>query len=137
MLIFLAAGLKYLHARGIIHRDLKPANILITGNLLLKIADFGFARKSNTIDLYTSLVGTPLYMAPEVYKSNYSSKCDIWSAGVIFYEMLTGTDFSYFSFFLFFYLSFLWFSLSVAVLLFPLLCLFRNIYLFTLFHCSF
>lgn len=88
----LAIGLKYLHERGIIHRDLKPHNLLLTersSNAELKIADFGFARF--VIDMMESFLGSPLYMAPEmIRRERYTSKSDLWSVGVIFYEMLTG-----------------------------------------------
>jgi serine/threonine protein kinase len=88
----LAVGLKYLHERGIIHRDLKPHNLLLTDRTAsaeLKIADFGFARFAT--DMMESFLGSPLYMAPEmIRRERYSSKSDLWSVGVIFYEMLTG-----------------------------------------------
>ena len=77
---------------GIIHRDIKPANILISDNVF-KLTDFGFAKKvhSHSETLMTSLVGTPLYMSPQILKRlNYTSKCDIWSLGLIFYEMIYG-----------------------------------------------
>lgn len=89
---FAAVGLKYLHERGIIHRDLKPHNLLLTDRAAsaeLKIADFGFARFS--IDMMESFLGSPLYMAPEmIRRERYSNKSDLWSVGVIFFEMLTG-----------------------------------------------
>lgn len=88
----LAVGLKYLHERGIIHRDLKPHNLLLTdrnSSAELKIADFGFARFAT--DMMESFLGSPLYMAPEmIRRERYSTKTDLWSVGVIFYEMLTG-----------------------------------------------
>jgi serine/threonine-protein kinase ULK2 len=75
---------------GIIHRDLKPANIL-NHDGIVKIADFGFAKyvDNYSSQLLRSCVGSPLYMAPQVLgRKQYTTKCDIWSIGVIFYEML-------------------------------------------------
>lgn len=75
----------------IIHRDIKPANILIKQGVF-KIADFGFARQvDNNNDLMMSIAGTPFYMAPQVLLHEpYSSKCDVWSLGMIAYELLFG-----------------------------------------------
>lgn len=86
-------GFKTLNSLKIIHRDIKPANILIhDGNA--KIADFGFARFTDDINekaFMTEGIGTPLYMAPEIFnKSSYNSKCDVWSLGILFYELLYG-----------------------------------------------
>jgi len=90
----LALGLKFLRDRGIIHRDLKPGNLLIAtedGVSRLKITDFTFARFIEPGDLATTLVGTPLYMAPEIFDVHrYTDKADLWSIGIIVYQMLTG-----------------------------------------------
>lgn len=88
-----AMGLSCLVERGVIHRDLKPANILVNSRNEFKLADFGLARYVQEFDssLLQTIAGTPLYMAPQILrKSPYTTKCDIWSAGVIFYELLTG-----------------------------------------------
>lgn len=84
-------GLKYLNDNNIIHRDLKPQNILIDKNNRIKICDFGFSRKFDDSELLKTLCGSPLYMAPEIIKyKSYNNKSDIWSFGIIIYEILTG-----------------------------------------------
>ena len=84
-------GTKYLHKSGIIHRDLKPANILIKEGTC-KLSDFGFAKSLQNEDvIMKSIVGTPLYMSPQILqKEKYTSKSDLWSIGLIYYEMLHG-----------------------------------------------
>ncbi|KAG1691913.1 hypothetical protein DVH05_026073 [Phytophthora capsici] len=89
----LASGLQFLRSQNVVHRDLKPANLLLSSRNLatakLKIADFGFARELESEMMAESVVGSPLYMAPELleYKS-YDAKADLWSVGIILYEML-------------------------------------------------
>lgn len=83
-------GISYAHKIGVLHRDLKPENILITENSTIKITDFGLARFLKTSSIAASTAGTPIYMAPEVWSGKFSEKSDIWSIGVIFYELLTG-----------------------------------------------
>lgn len=88
-------GLNYLHTQNITHRDLKPENILLVSedinNFDIKIADLGFAahfEKDTGMDL---VLGTPLYMAPELVKrERYSEKVDVWSLGCITFQLLTG-----------------------------------------------
>ena len=87
----LADGLQYLIKNDILHRDLKPQNILLTDDYNIKIADFGFARKVDKDMLLNTLCGSPMYMAPEIInKQDYSIKSDLWSVGIIIYQMIYG-----------------------------------------------
>jgi len=77
-------------------RDLKPENILLesadVNSLKIKVTDFGFASKYDEKVGLSQVLGSPLYMAPEIVKEEkYDSKVDIWSIGVIAYVLLTGT----------------------------------------------
>ena len=88
----LVKALHYFHSQRIIHRDLKPQNVLLGANGRVKLCDFGFARamSMDTIVL-TSIKGTPLYMAPELVKEQpYDHTVDLWSLGVILFELLVG-----------------------------------------------
>jgi len=90
----IASGINYLHTEApvtIVHRDLKPGNVLITAAGVLKVSDFGLsrARQANMTDKMSS-VGTFEYMAPEVIRSEpYNEKVDVYSFGVLMWEMLT------------------------------------------------
>lgn len=83
-------GLKYIHSAGIIHRDLKPGNLAVDENCELKILDFGLARHAETE--MTGYVVTRWYRAPEVIFNwmHYTQTVDVWSAGCILAEMITG-----------------------------------------------
>eukprot|EP01103_Thecamoeba_quadrilineata_P000815 TRINITY_DN10718_c0_g1_i1.p1 TRINITY_DN10718_c0_g1~~TRINITY_DN10718_c0_g1_i1.p1 ORF type:complete len:511 (-),score=94.64 TRINITY_DN10718_c0_g1_i1:83-1390(-) len=86
-------GLRYLCEQRIFHRDLKPANVLIHHESLMfrvKLADFTFSRQIDADSLAQTLCGTEEYMAPEVYSKCYTNKSDLWSMGVIIYQMLIG-----------------------------------------------
>ncbi len=79
------SGLEYLHAKSIIHRDLKPVNILLQHGIP-RLADFGLALID---EARTGVAGTPAYMAPEAFRGDSSVRSDLWSAGIVLYEMLT------------------------------------------------
>jgi serine/threonine protein kinase len=88
----ICSGLKEAHAQGIVHRDLKPENVMIDGSGNLKIMDFGIARSMEAATRQTgAMVGTPAYMAPEqVSGSPVDYRTDIYSLGLMLYEMFTG-----------------------------------------------
>eukprot|EP00638_Chattonella_subsalsa_P020237 CAMPEP_0117860294 /NCGR_PEP_ID=MMETSP0950-20121206/3679_1 /TAXON_ID=44440 /ORGANISM="Chattonella subsalsa, Strain CCMP2191" /LENGTH=420 /DNA_ID=CAMNT_0005710403 /DNA_START=50 /DNA_END=1309 /DNA_ORIENTATION=- len=90
----LLGAINYCHQRGIIHRDLKPENILLVNDgkkESIKIADFGYATRATGQPL-TEVVGTPLYLAPEIASKNpqYSFAVDMWSLGVICFILIGG-----------------------------------------------
>jgi hypothetical protein len=90
-----ANGLAAAHDNGFVHRDIKPANLLVNEGGLLKIADFGLALPSDAVTRLTAtgmLVGTPGYLSPEQCMGEQLDKrTDIYSLGVTYYELLTGT----------------------------------------------
>ncbi len=86
----IAEAMEYAHSRGILHRDLKPENILLQGENI-KITDFGLAFFMEG-EMTRSVAGTPPYMAPETWKGKYSRESDVFSIGVITYELLTGVN---------------------------------------------
>ena len=88
-----ARGLAKAHRLGIVHRDIKPENLMITTDGVVKILDFGIAKLSGSKDLTGTehRIGTPAYMPPEQSKSaKVDHRADLWSLGVVLYEMLTG-----------------------------------------------
>ncbi|GFR43538.1 hypothetical protein Agub_g4417 [Astrephomene gubernaculifera] len=81
------------HAKGIVLRDVKPENFLFltpAPDAPLKMIDFGLATYCRPGQVLSDRAGSPLYVAPEVLKQSYGQKCDVWSAGVIAYQLLTG-----------------------------------------------
>lgn len=99
--MFAAGAMVAMNSKGIVHRDLKPQNILLAhsgktrnphpSDIVLKIADFGFARFLQDGVMAATLCGSPMYMAPEVIMSlQYDAKADLWSLGTIVFQCLTG-----------------------------------------------
>ncbi|GAB4834120.1 Calcium-dependent protein kinase 20 [Ancistrocladus abbreviatus] len=81
------------HSLGVMHRDLKPENFLFVSHeedALLKTIDFGLSVFFKPGETFTDVVGSPYYVAPEVLRKNYGPECDVWSAGVILYILLSG-----------------------------------------------
>ena len=80
-----------MHKQGFVHRDLKPENICLENNLEVKIIDFGTARKFTAGKKLKQVIGTPFYMAPEIFvDKKYNEKADLWSLGIVMYILLTG-----------------------------------------------
>src|SRR5579859_868086 len=87
----ICAGLAAAHERGVIHRDLKPANVMLDGAGKIRITDFGLAGLAASMQGEEARVGTPAYMAPEqLAGKEVTTKSDIYSLGLILYEILTG-----------------------------------------------
>ncbi len=87
------SALQFAHERNIVHRDIKPANLMLTADDTVKVTDFGTAKilQFGTVQQTTHVMGTPSYMSPEQVKGRpVDGRTDIFSLGVVLYEMLTG-----------------------------------------------
>jgi cGMP-dependent protein kinase 1 len=89
-------ALEFLNHRGVIHRDLKPGSILVGADGYMKLTNYGFSAHPSSEKNYRTftIVGTPHYMAPEVFAGGigegYTASVDIWSLGIMLYELLSG-----------------------------------------------
>lgn len=85
-------ALDYSHSKGVIHRDIKPANVFILENGGVKLSDFGIAKlEASELTVPGMILGTPVYMSPEQLKGQkVDPRSDLFSAGIVFYEMVTG-----------------------------------------------
>jgi len=88
----LLVALDFAHERGVVHRDIKPSNLILTPGGSLKVADFGIARiDTSNLTTMGMVMGTPSYMSPEQCQGqNVDRRSDLFSAGVVLYELLTG-----------------------------------------------
>ncbi len=98
LLLEVLAALKSAHGQGVIHRDLKPANVLLTSDDRVIVVDFGMAKivtgagtGTTNLTAHNMLFGTPEYMSPEQARGDeLDARCDVYAAGIMLYEMLTG-----------------------------------------------
>lgn len=92
IVVQVAQALAYAHEKGVVHRDVKPGNIILLEDGLVKLTDFGIAQLANADMTQTGVIlGTPKYMSPEqIAGSRVDGRADLFSLGVVFYELLTG-----------------------------------------------
>ena len=92
MLDELLSALALAHTKGIVHRDIKPANVMLTDDGPIALTDFSIARmkESSKLTQTGAIVGTPEYMAPEQFDGTWDARSDLYAAGIVFYELLTG-----------------------------------------------
>jgi len=93
IILQMAGALQYAHGQGIVHRDIKPSNIMIDKTGRIKVTDFGLAlqQKTTRLTIDGGIVGTPEYMSPEqAVGQTATAQSDIYSLGIVFYELLTG-----------------------------------------------
>ena len=87
-------ALEYAHGRGVVHRDLKPSNLMVGEGALVKVMDFGIARQAKDslakFSMTNTVMGTPLYMAPEAEQGIVRKESDVYALGAMLYEMTTG-----------------------------------------------
>lgn len=88
----LLSALATAHAKGIVHRDIKPANIMLTDEGSVALTDFSIAhmKEASKLTQTGAIVGTPEYMAPEQFDGKWDARTDLYAAGIVFYELLTG-----------------------------------------------
>lgn len=89
----IAAGLEQAHQHGVVHRDVKPSNVMLLGDGAVKVLDFGVAKVDDvTLTDQEAVLGTVAYMSPEQARGqSVDARADVWSVGVVLYEMLAGT----------------------------------------------
>jgi serine/threonine protein kinase len=90
MVIGILSGLEFLHERKIIHRDIKPQNILLQGKTP-RLADFGISRAMQATMVSSAIIGTDAYMSPEAFDGKRNAQTDIWSVGVVLYQLIKGS----------------------------------------------
>jgi len=91
----LVSGVLHIHSNNVVHRDIKPENCLINKDNQLKIIDFGLAKTEDSDLIGSAMVGTPFYMAPEIFEEHGDEGCykppvDIYALGIIMYELISG-----------------------------------------------